>query len=50
VSDGLTAVAMLPYVRTHASQGTLSGMEGVQDLTVGQPTTHSFGLRYMHPL
>jgi hypothetical protein len=35
VTDRLSLVAMLPYVRTEASQGTLKGMQGVQDLTLG---------------
>jgi hypothetical protein len=35
LSDRLSLVAMLPYVRTEASQGTLKGMHGVQDLTLG---------------
>ena len=34
VTDKLTVIAMIPYVWTRASQGTLHGMEGVQDLTV----------------
>lgn len=34
VTDRLNAIAMLPYVWTEASQGTLSGMNGFQDLTL----------------
>ena len=34
VTDRLNVIAMLPYVSTHASQGVLRGMSGVQDLTV----------------
>ena len=34
VTDRITLVAMVPYVWTRSSQGTLHGMEGVQDLTV----------------
>lgn len=34
VSDRLSVMAMLPYVWTHASQGPLHGMAGVQDLTL----------------
>lgn len=34
VTDRLSVLAMLPYVQTHASQGPLHDMEGVQDLTV----------------
>jgi hypothetical protein len=34
VTDRLTVMAMLPYVRTHASQGPLHGMDGVQDITL----------------
>lgn len=33
-TDNLTFIAALPYVWTHASQGVLSDMQGVQDLTV----------------
>ena len=34
VTDNLSLIATLPYVSTHASQGVLSDMQGVQDLTV----------------
>jgi hypothetical protein len=34
LTDRLTLVAMLPYVWTRSSQGTLHGLEGFQDLTV----------------
>ena len=34
VTDKLTVMAMLPYVQTHASQGPLHGMDGVQDITL----------------
>ena len=34
VTDRLTIVSMLPYVWTRASEGTLHGLSGVQDLTV----------------
>ena len=34
VTDRLTVVAMVPYVTTDASQGTLHGLSGVQDVTV----------------
>jgi hypothetical protein len=33
VTDRLNLIAMVPYVWTKASAGTLSGMDGVQDLT-----------------
>jgi hypothetical protein len=33
-TDNLTFMAVLPYVWTHASQGVLSDMRGVQDLTI----------------
>ena len=33
VTDRLNVMAMLPYVWTHASQGVLSDMSGIQDLT-----------------
>lgn len=35
VTDKLNVIAMLPYVKTEASQGTLSGMEDIQDLSLG---------------
>jgi hypothetical protein len=35
VNDKLNVIAMLPYVATKASQGTMSGMQGIQDLTIG---------------
>ena len=35
VSDRLTVLAMLPYVWTDASTGTLHSMHGVQDVTIG---------------
>ena len=35
ITDKINVIAMLPYVWTHASQGTLHDMEGIQDLTVG---------------
>ncbi len=35
INSRLNVIAMLPYVRTQASQGTLTGMEGIQDLTLG---------------
>jgi hypothetical protein len=34
VSDRLSVIAMLPYVQTHASQGVLHDISGLQDLTV----------------
>lgn len=34
ITDRLNAIAILPYVRTDASAGTLQGMEGIQDLTL----------------
>ena len=34
LTDRLTLVGMLPYVWTQASQGTLHGLRGVQDLSV----------------
>ena len=33
-TDNLTFIAAMPYVWTHASQGVLSDMQGVQDLTI----------------
>ena len=35
ISNKLNVIAMLPYVWTHASQGTLIDMKGIQDLTIG---------------
>jgi Putative MetA-pathway of phenol degradation len=34
VTSRLTALATMPYVHTHASQGVLHDMRGIQDLTV----------------
>ena len=35
ISDRIGLMAILPYIRTHASQGVLRDMSGVQDLTLG---------------
>jgi hypothetical protein len=35
ISDRLNVIAMLPYVTTKASAGTLAGQKGMQDLTLG---------------
>lgn len=35
VTDKINVIAMVPYVWTHASQGVLHDMKGMQDLTVG---------------
>jgi hypothetical protein len=35
LTKNLNVIAMLPYVRTNASAGTLAGQRGLQDLTVG---------------
>jgi hypothetical protein len=35
ITDKLNVIAMLPYVKTEASQGTLPGMNGLQDLMLG---------------
>lgn len=35
ITDKINVIAMLPYVWTSASQGTLHGMEGMQDLSLG---------------
>lgn len=35
VNEKLNIIAMVPYVKTEASQGTLHFMEGLQDLTLG---------------
>jgi len=34
VTDRLSVIAMVPYVRTHATQGPLHGMHGLQDVTL----------------
>jgi hypothetical protein len=33
ITDRLSVMAMLPYVSTHTSQGTLRGLSGLQDVT-----------------
>jgi hypothetical protein len=35
VTDKINIIAMLPYVKTKASMGTLHGMNGIQDLSLG---------------
>jgi hypothetical protein len=35
ITDRIGLMAMLPYIRTHASQGVLRDMSGLQDLTLG---------------
>ena len=35
ITDKINVMAMVPYIKTEASQGTLHGMEGIQDLSVG---------------
>jgi hypothetical protein len=34
ITDKINVIAMVPYIKTKASQGTLTGMEGVQDLSL----------------
>lgn len=34
LTEKINLIAMLPYVKTAASKGTLTGLEGIQDLTV----------------
>jgi hypothetical protein len=34
VSEKLNVIAMFPYIKTKATQGTLTSLEGIQDLTV----------------
>ena len=34
ITDKINVIAMLPYIKTEASQGTLQGMDGIQDLSV----------------
>jgi hypothetical protein len=35
LTDKINVIAMLPYVKTEASQGVLHSMQGMQDLTLG---------------
>lgn len=35
LTDKINIIAMLPYVKTTASGGTLTGLEGIQDITIG---------------
>jgi len=35
ITNRVNIIAMLPYIKTKASMGTLHGMEGVQDLSLG---------------
>ncbi|MBT1687501.1 transporter [Dawidia soli] len=35
IINKVNVIAMVPYIKTKASAGTLSGLEGIQDLTVG---------------
>jgi hypothetical protein len=35
ITDKINVIAMVPYVKTEPSQGTLHSMEGLQDLSVG---------------
>lgn len=35
VNDRLNIIGMLPYIKTNASEGTLMGMSGLQDLSLG---------------
>src|SRR6185369_16132817 len=39
VTDRLNVMAAIPYVWSHATQGVLSDMSGVQDLTLGAKYT-----------
>jgi len=62
ILDNLNFIAMLPYVKTEASQGTLQGMEDIQDLSlslkynffkkaIGDHTFKTFGVvSYSMPL
>jgi hypothetical protein len=34
ISSKVNIIAMVPYVKTHASQGTLRDVQGIQDLTI----------------
>ncbi len=35
ITDRLNVIAMVPYIKTSASGGTLTGLDGIQDLTIG---------------
>lgn len=35
ITDKINVIAVVPYITTKASQGTLHGMEGLQDLSIG---------------
>ena len=35
ITDKINLIAMVPYVKTNASGGTLQGQQGIQDLTLG---------------
>lgn len=35
ITDRLNIIGMLPYVKTKASQGTIAGLDGIQDITLG---------------
>jgi hypothetical protein len=35
ITDRINVIAMVPYVKTKGSKGTLTGMEGIQDLSLG---------------
>lgn len=62
ITDKINAIVMLPYVRTKASGGTLTPMEGIQDLSLtvkynfftkefGQDKFKAFGaLTYSRPM
>ena len=43
VTDRLSVMAVVPYVWTHASQGPLHGMSGVQDVTLGRSEERRVG-------
>jgi Putative MetA-pathway of phenol degradation len=35
LTDKINLIAVIPYIKTHASGGTLKGLDGIQDLTIG---------------
>ncbi len=35
ITNNINVIAMLPYIKTNASQGTLKDMEGLQDISIG---------------
>jgi len=45
ITNKINVIASLPYVKTEASMGTLHGMEGIQDLSIGVKYNF-FGMKF----